>query len=141
MDDARLTKRVFLHDYNMCSNNWCSDIKQLMRDIGISSNFEDKTVVNLSDAKLVIQTKYEEKWARDLQNTPKLRTYKTFKQNLRCEEYVQTNLSKYERSLFCQFRIGILPLRIETGRYTGEPPEQRHWAFSTGTSVEHFLSR
>ena len=31
-----------------------------------------------------------------------------------------------ERSILSQFRAGILPLRIETGRYVGEPAELRH---------------
>jgi hypothetical protein len=35
------------------------------------------------------------------------------------------NLKKNERSVLAQYRCGILPLKIETGRYTGMPVEQR----------------
>ena len=33
------------------------------------------------------------------------------------EEYLKLCITKYQRSLLCQFRAGILPLRIETGRF------------------------
>ena len=35
------------------------------------------------------------------------------------------NLHKNERSKFAQFRCGVLPLRIETGRFVGVKPEDR----------------
>ena len=37
----------------------------------------------------------------------------------KCEDYVKLNLKKCERSVLCHFRTGILPLRVETGRYVG----------------------
>ncbi len=43
---------------------------------------------------------------------------------------------------FAQFRCGILPLRIETGRYVGESPDERLCRFSDSQNVEnevHFL--
>jgi hypothetical protein len=55
---------------------------------------------------------------------------------------VKLNLRKYERSLLSQFRCGILPLRVETGRYVGEPVETRLCKFCNLNTVEdekHFL--
>ena len=52
------------------------------------------------------------------------------------------NLKKYERSLLCHLRFGILPLRLETGRYIGEPVEDRLCRFCTLNVVEderHFM--
>ena len=37
--------------------------------------------------------------------------------SLETEIYLFFNIPKYHRSLFAQFRAGILPLKIETGRY------------------------
>jgi len=34
------------------------------------------------------------------------------------------DLRKCERFILCQFRTGVLPLHIETGRYTGLPADQ-----------------
>ena len=85
---------------------------------------------------------YGNAWSRGIQNVPKLRSYKLFKDSFNCEQYVSTNLKKNERSILCQFRCGILPIRIETGRYIGETPEQRLCRFCDMQTVEderHFL--
>ena len=36
------------------------------------------------------------------------------------EDYVKINLKRNERSVLAKFRLGILTLRTETGRYMGE---------------------
>lgn len=142
MDSDRLTKRVFEFDYRVNRNNWCSDLNQKMNTLGIANNFYTKTCVNLPHTKTLIGDYYADKWSHDIQTVPKLRTYKLFKQAFRCEEYVQMNLNKHERSVLCQFRCGILPLRLETGRYIGERVEERLCRFCTLHSVEdetHFI--
>ena len=52
------------------------------------------------------------------------------------------NLSRRQRSLLAQFRSGVLPLRIETGRYRNERLDRRICEFCHSGSVEdelHFL--
>ena len=51
--------------------------------------------------------------------------YMTFKTEYELEQYVYLNLAKNERSVLAQFRCGILPIRVETGRYVGELLEER----------------
>ncbi len=41
------------------------------------------------------------------------------------ERYLQLDLDRYDKSLLSQFRYGILPLEIETGRYKNLKREQR----------------
>jgi hypothetical protein len=85
---------------------------------------------------------YSTLWSRDYERVSKLRTYRTFKTEFTCEEYVKLNLKRNERALFAQFRTGILPLRVETGRYVGESPEQRLCKLCNSGLVEdetHFL--
>ena len=48
-----------------------------------------------------------------------------FKNDFELENYVSLNLTKHERSTIAQLRCGILPLRIETGRYINEPVHDR----------------
>ena len=53
-----------------------------------------------------------------------------------------SNLSRRQRSLFAQFRSGVLPLRIETGRYRHEHIDRRICELCQSGSVEdeiHFL--
>lgn len=59
-------------------------------------------------------------WDVDRYKSEKLRYYNLYKYNKDNEEYLQLNLSKYQRSLLAQFRCGILPLEIEVGRYRNE---------------------
>ena len=52
------------------------------------------------------------------------------------------NLTKRERSTLAQFRSGILPLRIETGRYVNEILEDRLCVFCINGHIKsetHFL--
>ena len=47
---------------------------------------------------------------------------------------------KNERSIMCQFRSGVLPLRIETGRFIGEALNQRLcWLCNTDAVEDEFL--
>ena len=142
MDNGRLTKKVFNYDYNMCINIWSSDVKQICTILRINDQFESKSCVDLTTVKYLIDQHYKTKWEHEVANMPKLRTYRLFKTDFKCEEYVSTNLAKYERSVLCQLRTGILPLRIETGRYVGEPIERRVCKFcDLGTTEDeiHFI--
>jgi hypothetical protein len=71
-----------------------------------------------------------------------LRTYRTFKSSFSTESYVELNLKRSERSVIAQFRCSILPLRLETGRFVGEPEYQRICKMCDSGQVEnelHFL--
>ena len=59
----------------------------------------------------------EEEWRQIIHTKPKLRSYIKFKMKYYTEEYLKMCMTKYQRSLLSQFRAGILPLRIETGRF------------------------
>ena len=48
---------------------------------------------------------------------PKLRSYRLYKNEFKAESYVIMHLPKFERSLVAQLRAGILPLKLETGRF------------------------
>jgi hypothetical protein len=68
--------------------------------------------------------------------------YKNIKRNLRTENYLCMNIPKFQRSLLAQIRCGILPIRIETGRYRGEALDDRICTMCTLDCIEdeyHFL--
>lgn len=88
------------------------------------------------------QSQQELRWQIDIQNTPKLRTYKLLKENFCLENYISMNIPKHVRSTMAQFRCGVLPLRIETGRFRGEPVSERTCKFCILDEIEdefHFL--
>ena len=49
----------------------------------------------------------------------------TYKNEYLTEPYVSLVINKQHRSILSQFRCGVLPLKIETGRYQAIPPEFR----------------
>ena len=55
----------------------------------------------------------------------KLRTYATFKKVLDTDVYVTEVLNKKHRSALAKFRMGVAPIRLETGCYEGLPVEER----------------
>ena len=55
------------------------------------------------------------------------------------ENYLLSTLSKGEKSYFAQFRCGILPLRVETGRYIGLNANERICTLCTSNEIEDEL--
>ena len=56
-------------------------------------------------------------WQNKRYKSEKLRYYNLYKSDKNVEDYLLLDLTKYQRSVFSQFRCGILPLEIETGRF------------------------
>jgi hypothetical protein len=38
-------------DYSLCSNNWCSDLKEILSLIGLSEFYNNKMVINIDFAR------------------------------------------------------------------------------------------
>ena len=81
-------------------------------------------------------------WQSQCQNLPKLRTFMKFK-DFSCDSpHTYKPLSFFQRKLISKFRLGMLQLRIETGRYFRLLPEQRLCLLCNTGEVEdetHFL--
>ena len=60
-----------------------------------------------------------------------------FKTDYEAEAFVYKIHNRKERSLLSQFRCGILPIRIETGRYTQVPPKLRLCLLCDGDHIEN----
>ena len=71
-----------------------------------------------------------------------LRFYSLFKSELCVENYVKFNLTSSQRSLTAQLRAGVLPILIETGRFSRIEASQRICILCKSGEVEselHFL--
>ena len=72
----------------------------------------------------------------------KLRYYNMYKYSREKEEYLSFNITRYQRSLMAQFRLGIIPLEIEVGRFRNIPLANRICQMCNSGVVEdeiHFL--
>jgi hypothetical protein len=142
MDENRLTRKIFEIDYLNCMNNWSYEVRTILEKIGLLNIFETKTKCNLELAGSKFKENMLATWHQEIRNKPKLRTYVKFKRNIETETYVKSFLGRQNRSLLAQFRIGILPLKIETGRFTNTPLDARICNLCNLNEIEnemHFL--
>jgi len=125
MDDSRLTKKVFLYDYDQCKDNWCFEMKLLFDKVEQLDVFNNKRSCNIEHTQMKNINLVNDEWKNNLYTKPKLRTYVLFKENYCTENYVKYCMSRQQRSLIAQLRLGILPIHIETGRFRGTKLEDR----------------
>ena len=89
-----------------------------------------------------LRNNYASVWKDKVGDKFKLRTYVTFKTDCNVSRFITINLKRSHRALFSQFRLGILPLRIETGRFSRTPVEDRICQICNSLFIEdekHFL--
>ena len=143
MNETRLTRKVFDYDYSMAGGkNWCSDVKTILTKVDLLAEFYNKTSVDLKNVENKLLENHKIDWSNKLQTVSKLRTYREFKSEYTTEKYLLANMTKLEKSHFAQFRCGILPLRVETGRYSGLSVHERTCTICTSNATEdeiHFL--
>ncbi len=125
MDNNRLTKKIFMHDFNLCKDNWSSEIKTICSVADHNHFFNNIQIINPQQIENCLKVNQTETWLSELPNKPKLRTYVTFKNLFETETYVIKCYSRRKRSLLAQLRMGVLPLAIETGRFKGIPSHER----------------
>ena len=80
---------------------------------------------NIVTAQISLATIDTNEWDEKRYKSEKLRYYNLYKYDKSPEDYLLLDLSRYQKSIFAQFRCGILPLEIEIGRYRNIPLAQR----------------
>ncbi len=89
MDDSRLTKKVFLYDYNLCKENWCHEMKLIFGKVKQLDVFNNKRSCNIELTQMKNINIVNDEWKNTLYTKPKLRTYVLFKENYCTENYVK----------------------------------------------------
>ena len=142
MDEGRLTKNIFNMDLDLCKMNWSSEMKNIFQKLDMIDIFNNRQVCDTTAVKSKLYEIMELEWRKDVIKKPKLRTYVTFKDSFATEDYVRSNISRSARSLLAQFRIGILPIKVETGRFKNLAVSERICEVCSLNMVEdekHFL--
>jgi hypothetical protein len=130
MSDDRLTKKVFLWAKTLSDakvKNWIFKCERFFSENNLEmmlnmNNIPFNGYLYVSEKVFDMQTK---KWINELERDNarrgeggnKLRTYRTFKSSYTTEPYVQLLFPPRHRRAMAQFRAGVAPIRIETGRY------------------------
>ena len=141
MDDDRLTRHIFAWDYQLSRKNWCTEVSQIFHDLNMSDVFEQQRPCDVNEAEERYRVLLNNEWSRDVNMKPKLRNYRVVKESIECEPYVSMNLDRTDRSFIAQYRMGILPLAVETGRFRNVPLDERKCLVcNSGVKhEEHFL--
>ena len=124
MNEDRLCRHVFEWDSDNHQDNWSGYVKKLFDKMNMD-NFDSKLPCDIDSCGEKLDCIDSNEWYEKLSFKPKLRSYKKFKFAKFTENYVKMNLSSKERSMLSQFRMGILPINIETGRYRNVPLDKR----------------
>ena len=123
MENSRHTKQIFNWDYE-CKTGWSKELENLFNELNLEEYFIHSKICSLDSALNKIKIS-SEKWVEELASKPILRTYVTYKTKFGLESYISSNMSRQRRSLMAQFRFGILPITVETGRLRNIPLQDR----------------
>ena len=64
MDNSRLCKKVFLWDYNIFTNNWSAEIKDIMNKLGFIRQFEHLECYDVVGSKTGLHDMYASEWSQ-----------------------------------------------------------------------------
>ena len=138
LPNHRLTKKIFDWDFGLCNRNWSYEVQELLSGVDCMQTFMNREECDLELMQNMFLNNETVKWDAMRHTKDKLRTYNMFKWTYETEEYVSSNIRKNVRSLISQFRLGILPLQIEIGRYRGIPLEERTCSFCNNVVEDEF---
>ena len=142
MSDDRLPKVIFKYSYNLGNNRWCNKIKSILQLANLDHLYTNKQICNLVTLENNLKSVIQSNWERQLDNKPKLRTFKLFKLTYCTSNYIHEISNRYCRSLIAKLRMGILQLHIETGRFNNTKLENRTCLMCNDNSIEdeiHFI--
>ena len=114
----------------------------MFTQVYLEEYFIHKRVCSLDSAPNQIQIISSEKLVEELPSKPKLRTYVTYKTEFGLQSYISSNMNRHRRSLMAQFRLSILPITVETGRFRNIPLQDRKytiWDLNEVENEKHFL--
>lgn len=153
MDQSRIPFKVLKYDMQTSlrvRNTWAREIKTIFEQCNML-DYYDINASALASSKFIVDTVQNklrlfaaQTWQQNLHTSPKLRTYRTYKNQLKTEKYLFRYMSKKQRSFYVKFRCGTFPINIELGRYRNPkiPVENRLCKVCDMSAIEdekHFL--
>ena len=133
MDQNKLNFKVYqwsINNNNMRYKHWALRVKDMFHQVGLYYNFtaEPDTLSKGYIQETInthLKAQFNNEWKNELEREHaqrgsgrnKLRTYRQLKSEYCEEKYVNIIMPKIQRSSYAKFRMGVAPLRLETGRY------------------------
>ena len=132
-------------DLNMNENRglktWSSEVKEICQLHGMLPIFKQQMVFptrsGKDSLKLSMLSKQLQLVEHELRLKSKLRTFNIFKDFTRIPPHVGKPLTFIERKTLSKLRLGVLPLRIETARFTRPVlPESQRFCYCNSGEIE-----
>ena len=142
---TRLLHKIFQWDLNMNENvglkTWSSEVKEICQLHNMLPIFQQQVafptrsvIDSLKSSMLSNQLQLVE---HECRLKPKLRTFNIFKDFTRIPPHVGKPLTFIERKTLSKLRLGVLPLRIETARFTRPVlPESQRFCYCNSGEIE-----
>ena len=135
MGNDKLTKQIYLWDRvlndNKIVNTWSTEVKSIFEQCNLLGTYASNSAFSLkstlSTITSLLELKQIEYLKEECEAKPKMRTFISFKDFQGPPSYITKPLNFHHRRMFARTRLGCLPLRIETGRYSVPrlPEDQR----------------
>ena len=153
MANFRTNKRIAIWSNRKSSRsckNWYYNIKNFLEanDLHMYCSIDNPIARSLAhEVEDITFDTFTTNWLSRINNSlgssgrgrNKLRIYKLFKVTYKTERYCEIMLPVKHRSAYSKFRLGVAPIRIETGRYEGLTEDHRVCPFCEDTVVENEL--
>ena len=124
MPNSLLTKKVFLWDLNLSENSnfstWTKEVQEVLNrnsamQLFTSNLFDVKSAI--TEIRSSLLKKDQQGLENQCRRLPKLRTFAKISEFSSDKSYLSKPLSFIQRKFLAKLRLGVLPIRIETGRY------------------------
>ena len=142
MDEERLPRKIFNWEKSLKTHGWGHEVLQILSAVNLANNYTNNIACDLNLVWSELFRKESQEWKNKVEASRKLRTYKIFKEGVETEPYVFCILNRGYRSVVARLRAGVLPLEIETGRWSAIPAEHRYCRLCNNGCVEdeiHFV--
>ena len=125
MDSTRLPRRILEWDYRCRAKGWLSDLLSVCAEANVPIPDEIRFIYDIDPVRRKLIVKNRQEWRNAAENMSKLCTYIKIRDFSEIGQLVQSNLKRNHRCLVSRLLCGILPLGVETGRYTNIKKELR----------------
>ena len=91
MENNRLTKSIFLWDYEDTQSSWFKNVKKIFSKLNFDNEYNLEQIVDIENAKTNLFKLAEHEWKQGVESKLKLRLCKTY-------------MPRYKHALLSQFR-------------------------------------
>ncbi len=142
MDDHRIPLLIHNWDVSLQRDAWAKQVEHILSYTNMLEDTNHLSHIDLDVLSARLKRLNREKWMKSASLLPKLRTFVELFDERDHKGLVYANLTRKQRSMVTKLKIGIMPLAIETGRFTDVPLEYRTCQICDDNLLEdeyHFL--